>query len=71
MLSNCKIIIELHPEQVVDGLNKQKELINFSKKLFDISLIKRETYNPNVFEELDHFTDEERLIAFAEGRITI
>ncbi len=68
LLSNCKIIIELHPEQVVDGLNKQKELINFSKKLFDISLIKRETYNPNVFEELDHFTDEERLIAFAEGR---
>ena len=39
-----------------------------SKNFFDDSIIKRESYNPNLFLELDQFTDEERLISFSEGR---
>ncbi len=68
LLSNCNIIVELHPALVKDGYQKQKELISFSKSFFNVSLLKRKNYNPNMFEELDHFTDEERLLAFSEGR---
>lgn len=68
LLSNCNIIIELHPDLVNNGYEKKKDLINFSKSFFNVSIIKREIYNPNLFEELDQFTDEERLIAFSEGR---
>ena len=68
LLSNCNIIIELHPALANRGYEKQKNLINLCKPLFDVSIINRENYNPNLFEELDQFTDEERLIAFSEGR---
>ena len=47
---------------------KQQRLLDSCKNFFEISLVKRETYNPNKFEELDKFSDEERLIAFGEGR---
>ena len=68
LLSNSNIIIELHPSLVTDGYKKEKDLINYAKSLFNVSLIKRENYNPNLYEELDSFSDEERLIAFSEGR---
>ena len=68
LLRDCNIIIELHPAQVNKGYEKQKNLINYSKNFFDVSIIKRESYNPNLFQELDQFTDEERLISFSEGR---
>ena len=68
LLRYCNIIIELHPAQVNKGYEKQKKLTNYSKNFFEVSIIKRESYNPNLFQELDQFTDEERLISFSEGR---
>ena len=68
LLSKCNLIIELHPSLVPDGIAKQEQLINYCKPYFDISLSRRENYNPNLFDELNQFTDEERLIAMGEGR---
>lgn len=33
-----------------------------------LDIIKRETYNPNAFSELNHLDDTHRLIAVSEGR---
>ena len=38
------------------------------KRVFNVSCIQRDYYNPNHFSELDDFSDEERLLAFSEGR---
>ena len=67
-LNNCYVICELHPTLVLNGYEKQHQLISRSKNIFNSSIIHRETYNPNQFIELDQFSDEERLIAFGEGR---
>ena len=68
LLSNCYIVCELHPALSANGLEKQNMLINNAKAFFDVSIIQRESYCPNKFSELNEFTDEERLIAFGEGR---
>ncbi len=68
LLRNCHVICELHPWLVNDGYDKQDDFIESAKKYFDVSLIKRDYYNPSAFEELDNFSDEERLIALGEGR---
>ena len=59
---------ELHPALSANGFEKQNMLINNAKAFFDVSIIQRESYCPNKFFELNEFTDEERLIAFGEGR---
>ena len=68
LLSNCYIVCELHPTLSANGFEKQNMLINNAKAFFDVSMIQRESYSPNKFSELNEFTDEERLIAFGEGR---
>jgi hypothetical protein len=68
LLSNCYIVCELHPTLSTNGFEKQNMLINNAKAFFDVSTIQRESYSPNKFSELNEFTDEERLIAFGEGR---
>ena len=68
LLSNCYIVCELHPTLSANGFEKQNMLINNAKAFFDVSIIQRESYCPNKFSELNEFTDEERLIAFGEGR---
>ena len=68
LLSNCYIVCELHPTLSANGFEKQDMLINNAKAFFDVSIIQRESYCPNKFSELNEFTDEERLIAFGEGR---
>ena len=68
LLSNCYIVCELHPALSTNGFEKQNKLINNVKAFFDVSIIQRESYCPNKFSELSEFTDEERLIAFGEGR---
>ena len=68
LLSNCYIVCELHPALSANGFEKQNMLINNAKAFFDVSIIQRESYCPNKFSELNEFTDEERLIAFGEGR---
>ena len=68
LLSNCYLICELHPWLVDDGYQLQRQLIERAKKNFNVELIKRENYSPNIFSELDDLSDEERLIAVSEGR---
>ena len=67
-LANCYIVCELHPLLINSGYEKQRILIENSKAFFNISIIQRESYCPNKFFELNEFTDDERLIAFSEGR---
>ena len=68
LVKKCMVIIELHPNLVKDGSKKQERLLNICEDFFEISMIERESYNPNKFEELSEFTDEDRLISFGEGR---
>lgn len=68
LMSNCYLICELHPWVVDDGYQLQRKLIERAKKNFNVELIKRECYAPNIFPELDDLSDEERLIAVGEGR---
>jgi predicted O-methyltransferase YrrM len=70
ILSSCYLICELHPLQVDDGYQLQRKLIERAAKKFNVELIKRESYSPNIFPELDDLSDEERLIAVGEGRGT-
>ncbi len=68
LLSSCYLICELHPWLVDDGYQLQRKLIERARKKFNVELIKRENYSPNIFSELDDLSDEERLIAVGEGR---
>ena len=47
----------------------QETLLSNVDKWFDARFIERKTYNPNEFEELLEFSDDERLLAFSEGRV--
>ena len=67
-LANCYIVCELHPLLINNGYDKQQTLINNSKAFFNVSIIQRDCYCPNKFSELNEFKDEERLVAFGEGR---
>lgn len=42
----------------------QKSLLTRASQYFNVELIKRDYYSPNVFSEFDDLSDEERLIAF-------
>ena len=53
---------------MVINSKSQNLLIEKSSEIFEVRVIKREYYNPNVFEEFNNFTDEERLIVVGEGR---
>ena len=68
LLSNCYLIIELHPWLVDEDNNLQDKLLEMANKKFNVELIKRENYSPNIFPEMDDLSDEERLIAVGEGR---
>ena len=70
LLKNCFIICELHPFCVDHGTEREQELIQNAERVFDVSFIQRDYYAPNRFSELDAFSDEERLLAFSEGRPT-
>lgn len=68
VLKDNYIICELHPWVVENGKERQALLLERASKNFDIELIIRESYSPNLFPELDDLSDEERLIAVGEGR---
>ena len=68
LMRNCYVVCELHPWIVKAGYEKQKQLISKAENIFNVSMIQREAYGPNQFEELSEFSDEERLIALGEGR---
>ena len=68
ILSGNYVICELHPWMVDGGDSLQIKLLNKASEKFNVELIKRETYRPNMFSEFDHLSDEERLVAVGEGR---
>jgi len=68
LLKHCTIIIELHPRKIDDGWSKQTKLLEDAAKFFKAEILIRETYNPNMFKELSEFSDDDRLMAFSEGR---
>ena len=70
LVKKCMVIKELHPNLVIDGSQKKERLLNIYKVFFEITMIERMSYNPNKFEELNQFADEDRLISFGEGRGT-
>jgi hypothetical protein len=65
LLKDCSIVCELH---LFYGEKKYYELIKNAKKIFHCKLIKKKSYNPNKFKELNNFSDNERLLALSEGR---
>ena len=68
LLSGNFVICELHPWASMNGNEFQNDLLSRSSKYFNLSIIKREYYNPNHFQEFEDFSDDERLIAVSEGR---
>ena len=68
LIKNCHIIVELHPFLIVEGFKKEKQLLKRANAIFKVSKIYRGTYNPNQFECLNLFSDDERLLSLSEGR---
>jgi hypothetical protein len=68
ILSDNYVICELHPWMVKDGHSRQKSLLDRASQVFNVELIKRDNYSPNMFPEFDDLSDEIRLIALGEGR---
>jgi len=68
LLQQCHVICELHPWLHPNGYDEQEKLIGDAQDTFNVSVIQRDAYNPNQFSELSDLKDEERLIAFGEGR---
>ncbi len=68
LMRNSYLIIELHPFFVKDGHQAEALLLERAQKWFDISISYREVYDPNSFEVFNDLSDDERLLAFSEGR---
>jgi hypothetical protein len=68
LLQQCHVICELHPWLHSNGYDRREKLISDTKDIFNVSVIQRDTYNPNQFSDLSDLKDEERLIAFGEER---
>lgn len=67
-LRECTLIVESHPPKVEDGFEREKEMLEISSRYFEIEKLKGQFVSPNEFEELDDFSDYERLMAFSENR---
>ena len=70
-LRDCTIIVELHlhPHLVEDGFEREREIIDMASKHFAIEKLKGQFVSPNEFDELDYFSDNEKLLAFSENRL--
>lgn len=68
MIKNCRVICELHPWLAKDGQQKEQDLEARANKIFRVSFLQRETYEPNKFSVLEEFSDDERLLSCSEGR---
>lgn len=68
LLAGNYCICELHPWLVSNGYKLQNDLLDRASKLFNVELMFRASYAPNLFPEFDDLSDEERLIAVGEGR---
>jgi hypothetical protein len=68
IIKYCSIVCELHPWLVEDGQRKEQELEARARQRFHVSFLQRDSYSPNIFAELEKFSDDERLLACSEGR---
>ena len=68
LLAGNYIICELHPWLINNGYELQKDLLERASQKFNLELIMRESYAPNLFPEFNDLSDEERLVAVGEGR---
>ena len=68
MMSHCHVIVELHPWTQADGVRSDADLVERASAVFRVSTFRRERYCPDIFDELAHLPDEERLVALGEGR---
>ena len=68
LLKKSFIICELHPFLIEQGKQFEKKLILRASKYFKVRFLKRTNYNPDKFIEFSNLSDNERLIALAEGR---
>ena len=70
-LRDCTLIVELHlhPHLVENGFEREREIIDMASKHFAIEKLKGQFVSPNEFDELDYFSDNEKLLAFSENRL--
>lgn len=68
LLKGNKLIIELHSHLIKGGVEKRDKLIRLAKRHFKIEVLKCAPVPVGAFDELSHFSDDERLLAFSEGR---
>lgn len=62
------LIIELHPHLVENGTEVRDEFVEKAGKYFDVEVIKQAPLPVGAFDELAILTDNERMLAFSEGR---
>jgi hypothetical protein len=67
-LSGSSIIIELHPHLIDDGYAKRDALIYRAGQYFNTSVMRRKPVSVGDFAELERLNDNERMLAFSEGR---
>jgi len=67
-LSNMCIIVELHDFLVENGTQLKAALLDRSSRYFDVEIMTSAAPEMWSYPELDHFSDDERLLAFSEGR---
>ena len=62
------VIIELHDSFLKNFSEKRKRMISLAEKYFEISFLERTSPNINKFNELSEWNDDDRMLAFSEGR---
>ena len=67
-LKDCLIIVELHPWLAPNGTKLQKQLIETSKGIFNVQIIKRDSYLVPKNNVLKNFCENDVLLAISEGR---
>ena len=67
-ISNCNVIVELHPSLVEHGLKKQEELISRLQKHFYVEFFQKTILPTAGFPELENLSDDKRLLALSENR---
>lgn len=67
-LQGSRIVIELHPHKAKDGKYQREALIERAGRYFTVDFLKRSPIPVGDFDELSHFNDNERMLAFSEGR---
>ena len=67
-LNKSTVIIELHDSFLKNFSEKRKRMISLAEKYFEISFLERTSPNINKFNELSEWNDDDRMLAFSEGR---